>query len=199
MQPTQSFVWKQAFENNRYRILFVDDHLFTLKSVQPILEGAGYIVYTAQTYDAAMEILKGNHIHLGIFDLNLDDSAPGDIEPENTEGLDLATNPDFPLIRVVYTGKKDTNMVVNALNHPGCVDYILKGQDSEQTLLEKVHVALTANLRINQDLYLDWHNSSLQEIVQTVYPELPLAQQMEHILELEDLFRMQFFHAAQAA
>ncbi len=194
MPSTQTFLWKRPFENHRYRILFVDDHLYALNSVSKILEKAGYVVYTAQTADKALAILNNTHIHLGIFDLNLagESELISDPEPQNYEGLDLATRSKFPFLRIVYTGKRDTGTMVSALNHTQTVDYILKGEDSEETLLQKVNTALVERLPINQDLGLHWQNTSLQEIVQRVYPGLSIEQQMEHILELEDLFRIQF-------
>lgn len=199
MQPSHTFLWKNAFENHRYRILFVDDKLYALKSVSAILRKAGYVVYTAQTYEEAIKILDETHIHLGIFDLNLagDAESPSDPEPRNYEGLDLATRADFPLLRIIYTGNKDTDIVVSALNNPQTIDYIIKGEDVEDSLLKKVENALTGSLRINQDLHLHWQNISLQQIVQTVYPDLSIEQQMEHMLELEDLFRIQFFSVGQ--
>ena len=198
MPSTQTFLWKQAFGNHRYRILFVDDKLYALKSVSEILENAGYVVYTAQTYDSALEILENRHIHLGIFDLNLagESESASDPEPRNYEGFALANRDNFPLLRIVYSGKTEHEIVVSALNHPQTVDFIVKGEDIEETLLAKVNSALVQSLRINQDLHLHWHNTSLQQIVQTAYPELPIEQQMEHILELEDLFRMQYLDFA---
>lgn len=199
MQPTRTVQWKQPFDNKRFRILFVDDEPFAVSSVRKVLEAAAYTVYTAETYDEAIDILASTHIHLGIFDLNLSrkDETGDDGTASEYTGLDLASNPNFPHLRMVYTGQKEYEFVLESLKHPQAVDYIVKGDGSKKELLHKVQLAITGNLTLNQDLVLHWQNISLQQIVQTIYPDLSLAEQLEHIIELEDLFRMQFFSVGQ--
>ncbi|MEO1287006.1 MAG: hypothetical protein AAFV93_04505 [Chloroflexota bacterium] len=195
MQSAHTYSWQHPFPNNRFRILFVDDNLYAVKTVRRILENAGYTVYSATNYDDALAILYQTHIHLGIFDLNLagDDEAPDELKPQNREGLDLATHPDFPLLRMVYTGRDEHQMIVETLEHPQIATYIVKGDDSEDELLQKVETALSARLPLNQDLSFHWDGTSLQTLVQHIYPDLTLSEQLSHLFELEDLFRLQFF------
>ncbi|MGJ3240940.1 MAG: response regulator [Anaerolineae bacterium] len=199
MQPVQSFDWQQTFTNDRFRILFVDDNLFALKSIRSILERAGYVVYTATNREEALDMLACQHIHLGIFDLNLarESDSLDEIEPENFDGLELASNPHFPLLRMVYTGKDDRQIIVDTMNHPQAVNYIVKGEDSEEELVNKVDQALSERLPINQELEITWEDSTLQYVVQAIYPTLTLQQQFEHLIELDDLWRMQFLGVGQ--
>jgi|GEM_PF-6716076 len=199
MQPAHTIQWQHPFNNNRFHILFVDDEPYAISSVRKVLEGAGYTVYTATSYQEALDILQSTHIHLGIFDLNLarKDEVGDNGVPAQYAGLDLASNPDFPHLRMVYTGQKEYEFVVESMKHPQAVDYIVKGDGSREQLLQKVQLAISEHLTLNQDLVLHWKNISLQQIVQTIYPDLSLARQLEHIVELEDLFRMQFFSVGQ--
>ncbi|MEL6407327.1 MAG: response regulator [Chloroflexota bacterium] len=190
--------WQMPHNPARYRILFVDDQLYAVRSVRKILERAGYTVFTASTYQDARAIIDTEHIHLGIFDINLARSADGvdDTEPENREGLSLAALPQFPHLRIIYSGFTNHRLVVEAMEHPQAVDYIRKGEDSEDELLSKVERALSDRLPLNQDANLQWENTSLQRIIQHLHPNSSLTRQMERMRELDDLFRMQFFSAS---
>ena len=95
MQPAHTYSWQRPFANKRFRILFVDDNLYAVKTVRRILEDAGYIVFSATNYVDALQILDSTHIHLGIFDLNLaGDAESGTIKKQLARWLPKKERPE---------------------------------------------------------------------------------------------------------
>jgi DNA-binding response OmpR family regulator len=187
--------WQNPYPPHRYRIFFVDDAPYFVDTVRDVLEGAGYTVFTARTKEDAVRILSETHIHLGIFDINLDESkAPSDdSESHDRSGLELAGEVEFPPVRMMYTVKVNRQLIIEALRLEKVVDYITKDEDGPTGLLSKVGAALKDNLAINYDLAIHWENGSLMQLAQEIEPALTVEALINRVIELEDLFRMQFY------
>ena len=187
--------WRNAYPTHRYRIFFVDDVPYFVDTVRDALEGAGYTVFTAETKAEAEKILSETHIHLGIFDISLeeDEGFADDSESQNRDGLELATRLEFPPIRMMYTVHDNRRLIIDALRSSRVVDFIIKDEDKPADLLAKVEDALQAYLKVNYNLYIHWENGSFMELAEKISPDLSLEEQIHRVIELEDLFRMQFY------
>jgi len=187
--------WATPYPNDRFNILFVDDHPFVIDTVSDVLKSANYNVFAATNLDDALALIGEQHLHLGIFDIELEmkDNSVNNNNPLNFDGLNLAVRAPLPHIRMIHTVHDKINLVMKAMEHPQVVDYTLKGEDGGEGLLIKVNQALTNRLELNQDLLFDWGSVSLQALVKAIYPRATMMQQMGKVLELEDLFRMYFY------
>lgn len=72
-------------ENPR-RIIVVDDIRDWRTTVRGLLSDEGYQVETAKSSEDALRLLQVSHFDLAILDIRLDE-----VDEENTEGVDLAT------------------------------------------------------------------------------------------------------------
>lgn len=187
--------WHTHYPMHRFRIFFVDDEPYFVDTVRDVLEDAGYTVFTAETKADAEKILSETHIHLAIFDISLEENTEpaDDSESQNRDGLELATKLEFPPIRMMYTVHDNRRIIIDALRLAQVVDFIIKDEDKPADLLVKVDEALRANLKINYGLYIHWENGSFMELAEKIEPSLSTEQQIERLIELEDLFRMQFY------
>ncbi len=115
-----------TFEPENYRILAVDDHVAILRSIQIVLEGDGFRVYTATSGESAMEWVKEHGLpHLAIVDLNM----------AQMDGFSFCRkiheSSDLPVI--ILTGESAVQVEIKALN--SCAeDYITKPFNKELLL-----------------------------------------------------------------
>jgi DNA-binding response OmpR family regulator len=187
--------WKNPYPKARYRIFFLDDLPYWVRKVRETLVSAGYTVFTASNREEALALLNDTHLHLGIFDVNLahGEESLEDTEPLNRDGLDLAVEISFPPVRLIFSVYKNIDWIRASFYDAHVADYVIKEDDKVAGLLPKIENALEKHLHVNYDLRLHWDNSSLQEMVVGLSPELDLEAQFERMMEINDLLRMQFY------
>lgn len=108
-------------------VLYVDDELHNLNSFKACFR-RDFSVFTAQTVDEALRILKEQEIHLIVTDQRM---------PETT-GIEFLESiiKDYPdAIRMLLTGYADIDAVVDAINKGRVFKYIQKPW--EEALLRK--------------------------------------------------------------
>lgn len=120
----------------RTRILIVDDDQATLRALEQLLGGEGFVVDMADTGSAALELAHNHPPDLVLTDLQM---------PE-MDGIALCRaltklSPELPVI--VATGLADTASAVKAL-HAGAEDYLTKPLDFDALL---VSIQLAMNRR----------------------------------------------------
>ena len=105
-------------------ILIVDDNLSNLKLVRLLLVSEGYQVMTAESAEAALELLKTFRPHLILMDLQM----PGMDGLELTRRLkaDPLTRDIVIIALTAYAMKTDVHRALDA----GCDDYITKPLDT---------------------------------------------------------------------
>jgi CheY-like chemotaxis protein len=107
-------------------VLIVDDNPTNLKLARVVLEGAGYMVHTAESAGAALEVLQSLHPRLILMDIQLPD----------IDGLELTrrlkADPAYADIAIValtaYAMKGDEAKARAA----GCDGYITKPIDIDE-------------------------------------------------------------------
>ncbi len=149
--------------SNQHPILLVDDEPEMLHSLKGLLRRE-FVLYTAESGRAALEILQQHAIHVVMTDQRM---------PEMT-GMQLLGHvqdayPDA--LRIVFTGYADIKAVVDGINHVGLYRYLTKPWDPDE-LIAVLHQAaarydeLAERARLLADLheYLAREQVSLQSL-----------------------------------
>lgn len=149
-------------------ILVVDDEKNYLLVMEALLTGAGYEVLTAESGEAALDLIRQNDLDLVITDMKM----------PRLSGIDLleqikATYPDLPVI--IMTAYGTVEQAVEAMKK-GAFDYILKPFKNEEILvtiakaLDWRHLLLE-NRRLQRDLEQRYrfadivgHSKAMQQI-----------------------------------
>jgi len=152
-------------EDQKYRVLLVDDEEVIRDSVGMLLREHGFDAMTASSVDEALSILKKEG------DIN---TIISDIKMPKKDGIELLktvrkTSPDIPVI--LLTGYADVETAQKAVTF-GAYDYINKPVDEEKKLLEPLNRAIEKNQLAGENKRL------MAEIVQMVE---------EHEALMEDL------------
>lgn len=121
--------------NNKYKILFVEDELNIQTFVKALLEANEYQVITAQSYNMARTLYASHVPDLVILDLGLPDKDGGVFLQ------DIRVNDLTPVI--VLSARNEEREKVRLLDM-GANDYITKPFGSEE-LLARVRTALRSN------------------------------------------------------
>jgi response regulator RpfG family c-di-GMP phosphodiesterase len=105
-------------ETNKPNILYVDDEVNNLVAFKANFR-IDYNIFTAETAEAGMKILRENKIHVIITDQRM----PGQT---GVEFLERAIK-EFPEpIRILLTGYSDINVVIDAINKGQIFRYLMK-------------------------------------------------------------------------
>jgi len=120
--------------NNKKRILHVDDELDTLKVVKTILEAAGYEVVSVENGNGALKQVDLNGFDLLILDIMMPDMS----------GWDLFTRvgkikPDYKVVFLSVLEISEEKL--KQMKESGIMDYITKPFDDDD-LVERVKKAL---------------------------------------------------------
>ncbi len=110
----------------KHAILLVDDEPEILYSLKALLRRE-FDLYTAESAQEALEILKQHKIHVIMTDQRM---------PEMT-GVELLgrAHAEFPsAMRIVFTGYADIKAVVDAINTGGVYRYIVKPWDPDDLI-----------------------------------------------------------------
>lgn len=128
-----------ANENSKHAILLVDDEPEILFSLKGLLRRE-FDLYTAESGQQALEILRQHRIHVIMTDQRM---------PEMT-GVELMgrVKTEYPdAVRMIFTGYADIKAVVEAINTGGLFRYITKPWDPDE-LIELLREAAVAYDRL---------------------------------------------------
>ena len=111
----------------KQRILIVDDEANILNSLKRLFRNQPYEIFTADSGDAALELLKNQTVDLIISDMRM----PG---LNGADFLAMAKE-QYPLTeRILLTGFSDMESTVKAINDGGIFGYLSKPWDSSEVL-----------------------------------------------------------------
>jgi DNA-binding NtrC family response regulator len=115
--------------NEAARILVVDDDESIRKSFSPALEGAGYVVDTAENGTDAVKMAEAGFYNLVLIDIRLPDM-------EGTKLLSTLKETRPKMVKIIITGYPSLQNAVEAVNK-GADAYIIKPVKMDE-LLEMV-------------------------------------------------------------
>lgn len=141
--------------NNKYKILFVEDELNIQTFVKALLEANEYQVITAQSYNMAKTLYASHVPDLVILDLGLPDEDGGVFLQ------DIRVNDLTPLI--VLSARSEESEKVRLLDM-GANDYITKPFGSEE-LLARVRTALRSNRYSSAEARLPGRKFTVEDLV----------------------------------
>jgi C4-dicarboxylate-specific signal transduction histidine kinase len=116
-------------EEQKKRILVVDDEPVIRLFLQELFEDEGYEVVTAQSIAEGLEAIRSTDLNLVVTDKNLPDGTGFEI-------VHAAREQDPPCEAMIITGYASLDSAVMALQI-GAFDYVLKPIDDVDLLLEK--------------------------------------------------------------
>ncbi len=156
-------------------ILLVDDEASILSSLKRVLRPKGYVVLTAESGAAGLELLKENTVDLIISDMRM---------PEMTGAQFLKKAKEiYPdITRILLTGYSEISATISAINEGGVYHYLQKPWDEqdllltieralEQQFLKKEAARLNALVRKQNEELLTF-NARLEKQVQARTEEL---------------------------
>jgi len=112
----------------KYSILLVDDECNILKSLTRLFKKDGYKIFTAESGEQALSLVRGVEFDLVISDMRMPGMSGVELL-ENVKRLSPNT------IRILLTGYADISSVVDAVNKSGIYRYIAKPWDDEDIRL----------------------------------------------------------------
>ena len=127
----------------KMRIMLVDDEERYLQTTARLIEKKGYEVLTAQSGEAALEILKVQTVHVVVLDMKM----PGMDGNETLKAIKAI----YPLVEVIMlTGHATVDSAIDGLRN-GAFDYLMKPADLDQ-ILEKALDAFEKRQRIEEKI-----------------------------------------------
>ena len=166
---------RQLMPDNARHILIVDDEQDIRSLIQLHLQDKGYLCYTANSAEAAMEVINTEPVELALLDI---------IMPEMT-GLSLFKHirETFPDIGIVFvTSVDDMNLAFDCVKE-GAADFIIKSKIPFR-LLEAVGQALA---RRDAAIQKDQHLISLEGLVE--HQAAVIQHRSQEITALNRMFR----------
>ncbi len=106
------------------KVLFVEDDRVTLATIERMVNNELYRSIFSENGKQALEILKAEAIDVVVTDLVMPEMA-------GMELLDWVTANKPDVIRVIVSGEKDTNTLLDAINRGSVYRYIAKPIDRE--------------------------------------------------------------------
>jgi len=144
----------------RKNILIVDDDKVILQSLKNILESEGYGVYTAETGQEAIRLVKENAFNLALLDTKLPDM-------EGTELLTTMLSISPQMMKIMLTGYPSLENAVKSLNLKANA-YLMKPVTPEKLLKavkEKIGEQEDAE-RMSEEKVTDWIWTRIRKLKQ---------------------------------
>jgi DNA-binding NtrC family response regulator len=139
--------------NEAARILVVDDDESIRKSLIPALEGAGYVVDTAENGTDAIKKAEANFYNLALIDIRLPDM-------EGTQLLSALKETRPKMVKIIVTGYPSLQNAVEAVNK-GADGYIIKPTKMDELLkMVKEHLKKQQEAR-------EYDEGKLKEFIET--------------------------------
>ncbi|MCK5519645.1 MAG: response regulator [Candidatus Marinimicrobia bacterium] len=135
-----------------HNVLFIDDEINILKSLERDLRKESFNCFFANTIDQAFTILKTEDISVLVSDLNM---------PE-INGLDLITKvkKDYPYtVRIILTALTDTETILSAITEGNIYRYIVKPWNTRGELAPSLYQA------IDQYIFMKEKELRTQELI----------------------------------
>jgi DNA-binding response OmpR family regulator len=180
-------------------VLFADNDPDYLDTRSEQLEGAGFIVFKAGSFEEAEQILHEQRIHLAIIDLRLRDDG----DDRDTSGLTLAKKEVYSSVpKIILTRFPSYEYVREALGPaltglPPAVDFLAK-QEGSKVMMQAIEKAFTRHIRINWNLTIQQGEQlSFSHLASLIELGLDSADIMDRAGGLEDLFRRLFYNSTQ--
>ncbi len=156
-----------------YAVLFVDDEPSILKSMTRLFRGAHFNTLTAESGEAALDIIRSRPIQVLVTDYRM----PG------MSGLELlreAKDIDFDIVRIMISGHSDLGVVLAAVNESELFRFVSKPWDDLE-LKVTINLALAHRKLIAEKQVLaarlGRHERTLH-LLRTKYPDL--VEEVEH-------------------
>jgi DNA-binding NtrC family response regulator len=139
--------------NEAARILVVDDDESIRKSLIPALEGAGYVVDTAENGTDAIKKAEANFYNLALIDIRLPDM-------EGTQLLSALKETRPKMVKIIVTGYPSLQNAVEAVN-TGADGYIIK-----PTKMDELLKMVRKHLKKQQEAR-EYDEGKLKEFIET--------------------------------
>ena len=178
-------------------ILFLDNTSTFLETNSRILEAKNFTVIPASTIETARKLIVSRRIHLGIFDIRIEDED----DHKDTSGLELAKEKEFQYLpKIILTAYPSYEYVRDALgtqadSEPAAINFIGK-DEGVQKLLEAIETAFEKHVRINEKLVFEWQSPGLisfSQLTAIINPFVGLQFFEDLVGAYEDLFRKLFY------
>lgn len=107
-----------------HSILIVDDEKNVLSAIQRVLRKEPYTIYSADSADKALQLIKAREVSLVVSDYNM----------PHTDGLEFLKQIKnlYPhILTIMLTGQAEVQVAVEAINAAGVYKFILKPWDDE--------------------------------------------------------------------
>jgi DNA-binding response OmpR family regulator len=175
-------------------ILLMDNYPPILDVLARLLELAGYQILRAPSLEEAEEQLKTKYIHLGIFDIRMED----DNDANDISGLVLARKDAYrSLPKIILTAHPTLELMHDALVVYQVVDFVAKDK-GPTVLMQATEQVFTKYVHINWNLLIHFEEGdSFFYLVSKVDSDIQSDYLMERASELEGLFRTLFFDYTQ--
>ena len=122
------------------RLLLVDDEASILSSLRRLLRPAGYVIHTAESGRAGLEILEREPVDLVISDMRMP-------EMNGAQFLEQVRQRWPATMRILLTGYADVSSTIDAINRGEIYRYISKPWDDNQLTLTIRDALETSRLR----------------------------------------------------
>ena len=178
-------------------ILFLDNTSTFLETNTRILEAKNFTVIPASTIETARKLIVSRRIHLGIFDIRIEDED----DHEDTSGLELAKEKEFQFLpKIILTAYPSYEYVRDVLgvqsgSEPAAINFIGK-DEGVQKLLEAIGEAFEKHVRINEKLIFEWQSPgmvSFSQLTTIINPHADLLFFEDLVGAYEDLLRKLFY------
>jgi DNA-binding NtrC family response regulator len=107
-----------------HSILIVDDEKNVLNAIQRVLRKEPYTIYSADSAEKALQLIKAREVSLVVSDYNM----------PHTDGLEFLKEIKslYPhILTIMLTGQAEVQVAVQAINVAGVYKFILKPWDDE--------------------------------------------------------------------
>jgi response regulator RpfG family c-di-GMP phosphodiesterase len=131
-------------------ILFVDDEISILNTLQRLFEPQNYTVYTASSAKDALAILSTHSVDMIVSDMRMP-------EMDGAAFLEIAAKKWPSIKRVLLTGFADVNSAISAINKGGIEYYLVKPWKNE-------HISKMMQVMMESKLLSDKNNELQIEI-----------------------------------
>lgn len=138
-------------------LLFVDDEPNILRSLQRLFRSADYIIHTAESGAAALEILHQQAVDLIISDMRMP-------QMNGAEFLEHAANEWPETIRILLTGFADIESTIAAVNKGKIYSYLNKPWEDNELKIQVAHAIEQKRMREERQQLFDIINTQNAEL-----------------------------------
>lgn len=138
-------------------LLFVDDELNILRSLQRLFRGADYVIHTAESGTAALEILKQQDVDLIISDMRMPQMSGAEL-------LEIAAQQWPETIRILLTGFADMESTIAAINKGKIYSYLNKPWEDNELKIQVANAIEQKRMREERQQLFEIINAQNTEL-----------------------------------